>query len=482
MNEEKIIYNRAKTWQIGLFSLNATAVNLYTMLFFYIVYFASGVLGLGVAIVATIIMSMSIFDGITDPLVGWLIDRTNGKFGKFRPFMILGNAIMAFSLFLIYMSQYAGTVKIPLFIASYVIYIIGYTFQFCVTRAGLSALTNDPKQRPIYSAFDMVTNVIVFVGVSMLISNYLIVRHGDFTGGMFGEFFVITALCSAICTILALTGIWQKDRKEFFGLAEKAPKIKLLDGWNVMRHNRSVRLLMISAATDRLCANISTNAVVAVIIYGIICGDFALLGQFNLHVFMPVIIISLLCIQYARMLGQKQAFLFGTYGGMIFTVLVFLLFLFGDPTTLSFTNWGTFTILFLIFMAFRGGFMNVTRSIIVPMISDCADYEVARSGKYLPGMIGSIFTFADKAVSSLTNMIVGALVIFAGYRASFPTVNTPYSTELFWIAMICFCGFPMLGWVINIICMKYYPLNKEKMKEVQQKIQDVKERASIESL
>lgn len=471
----KPVYRRAKIWQIGLFSFNSNAVYLYTVLFYYIVYFASGVLGLGVAMVSGLLASMRLLDGIIDPFVGWLIDRTNGKFGKFRPFMVIGNLLMGSSLLLMYYSQYAGAAKFPLFVFAFVIHIFGHTCQYCITRAAQSALTNDPVQRPIFSMFDMITSVILYVGVLMLVSNYLIVKYGDFTVEMFAEFFVIIVLCSMVCTVLAIIGIRQKDRNEYFDIVEKSPKIKLRDGWDMLRNNRSIQMLVISAATDKLFSNITLNAVVAVIIYGIICGDFALAGQVAMHIFPLSMVVSLLCIQFARKFGQKKAFLLATYGGMIFTTLLFFLFVYGDPTSLSLTNWGTFTILYLLFLALRGGFMSSNNSIIIPMIADCADYEVMRSGKYLPGIVGALFTGVDQVFTSLNNVVVGALVIFAGYRASFPTVTTPYSTELFWVGMICFCGLPMLGWLINIICMKYYPLNKEKMVEVQQKIRSIKE-------
>ena len=93
-------------------------------------------------------------------------------------------------------------------------------------------------------------------------------------------------------------------------------------------------------------------------------------------------------------------------------------------------------------------------------------------------MIGAMFSFVDQIVNSLKGVIVGALVILAGYREGYPTVNSTYSTELFWIAMICFCGLPVLGYIINIVCMRLYPLNKAKMIEIQQKIRDIKESAN----
>lgn len=473
----KPLYRRAKIWQIGLFSFNSNAVYLYTVLFYYIVYFASGVLGLGVAVVSMLLASMRLLDGIIDPFVGWLIDRTNGKFGKFRPFMIVGNILMACSLLLMYYSQYAGAAKFPLFVFAFVIHIFGHTCQYCITRAAQSALTNDPVQRPIFSMFDMITSILLYVGILMLVSNYLIVKHGDFTAELFRDFFVIIVLCSMVCTVLAIVGINKKDRTEHFDIIEKAPKIKLRDGWNMLRNNRTIQMLVISAATDKLFSNITLNAVVVVIIYGIICGDFALAGQVAIHIFPLSMVVSLLCIQFARKFGQKRAFLLATYGGMIFTMLLFLLFVFGDPTSLSFTEWGTFTVLYLFFLALRGGFISSNNSIITPMIADCADYEVMRSGKYLPGMVGALFTGVDQVFTSLNNVIIGVLVILAGYRASFPTVTTPYSTELFWVGMIAFCGLPMLGWVINIVCMRYYPLDREKMVEIQQKIQEIKSEA-----
>jgi len=463
------ILHRAKTWQIGFFTLNNTAVNIYYMMMLYIAYFASGVLGLGVALVSGLIAVMVIVDGVADPFIGWFIDRYNGRFGKFRPFMVAGNMVMAFSLLLMYISRGLDTGRLFLFITAYTIFVIGYTCQFCCTRAAQSVLTNDPKQRPLFSAFDMILNVILYVGITLGVSNYLVPKHGGFTEDMFDEFFIYTALAAALCTVLAIAGIWRKDSAEYFGL-KKSQKVKLRTVVEILRGNKNVRMLMISSGTDKLFSNITQNAVVTIMIYGVIAGDFALSGQVNLIVFMPAIAVSLLCVQYARKKGQKEALLFGTYGGIIFTVLIFFLFLLGDPATLSFTNISLFTVLLVIFLALRGGFMSINNSITVPMVADCIDYEVSRSGNFAPGTIGAMFSAVDKLVTSLNTIIIGGLLVFAGFRDAFPTVDTPYSAGLFWVAMICFCGLPVLGWIINIICLGFYSLDKGSMMQVQKDI------------
>ena len=89
--------NRAHVWQIALFSLNNTSTNLYLAMMGYISYYANGIAGLGVVLISMILTGMRIFDLITDPLIGFIIDKTNGRFGKFRPYMIIGYILLAAS-------------------------------------------------------------------------------------------------------------------------------------------------------------------------------------------------------------------------------------------------------------------------------------------------------------------------------------------------------------------------------------------------
>ena len=94
-------YNNAKLWQIGFFSLNNCATNIAMFLMMQYSYFTQNVLGLAAAIVGLIATGTRIFDAVTDPLVGFLVDRTNGRFGKFRPYMLVGNIIIWCSLIVI---------------------------------------------------------------------------------------------------------------------------------------------------------------------------------------------------------------------------------------------------------------------------------------------------------------------------------------------------------------------------------------------
>jgi len=469
--------HRAQTWQVSFFALNDVAINFYWMMMTYMAFYLQGVLGLTVALASFLLAALNIFDGITDPIIGYIMDKTSGKFGKFRPFMVTGNIIMAVSLATIYFTSYAPRALIlPLVIVAFIVYDIGLTLQANVTRSALTVLTNDPKQRPTFAAFSTAFSVLLSIGVAMLVSNLLEPTHGGLNIDMFRHFFIIVAIASAICTILAVIGLRTKDRPEYYGAApEAAHKVRFRDCVGVLRHNRNILMLVISASTDRLFSHIATNSVIMVMIFGIISGNFALFGQSSMLVAAPSIVIALVTIiWYARRYGQKSALLFSTKGAMIANTVLFLAFIFGDPSTLNFTAWNLFTIVFFVSLAVRGGFMTVGSRIVIPMIADCADHEVYRSGRYIPGTISGLFTFVDKIFGSLNVLIVGALLIVAGHGDAFPTTDTPLSSGIFIVAMICYIGLPMLGWVINLIALRFYNLTPEKMEEFRKVVADIK--------
>lgn len=92
--KEKGKYHNAEKWQIAFFALNNTATNTAFVLIMYYAFFTQNVLGLSAAIVGGIATAMRIFDGFTDPVIGFILDKTDTKFGKYRPFMLIGNIIL----------------------------------------------------------------------------------------------------------------------------------------------------------------------------------------------------------------------------------------------------------------------------------------------------------------------------------------------------------------------------------------------------
>lgn len=486
MESQNIKYNQAKLWQIGGFALNNAATNLYLFFMNFIAYYMNGYLGVGVVLASTFLTGMRVWDAVTDPFLGFIVDKTTTKFGKNRPFMLIGNLLMALSLFMmVYMShRMPGALKFPFFIVFYLLYVVGYTFQCIATKSGQSCLTNDPKQRPLFTVFDGVYVTIVFSLLPILFTAILPGRHGGFTDTYFQEAWRIIAPISLILTCIAIFCISTKDRPENFGTGQQQV-IKFKDYWDVLKNNRAIQMLVVSASTDKLALQTQGNATINVIVFGIICGNYALNGAVNAYTSIPTFLFLLFGAGViATRLGQKKAMMFGTYGSLICCVLLAGLFYIGDPTTLAFpgfdgfNGWTFFTVAYLTLWIGFKGFSGVSGNIVLPMIADCSDYEVYRSGRYVPGLMGTLFSTVDKVISSLATTVVGLMCAAIGFTAALPDASTPFSPALKFIGVFGLCGLTTMGLIANIIAMKFYPLTGEKMKEIQAEIAAIKAKAA----
>lgn len=476
--EEKkdIQYNTAKLWQIAAFAGNNTATNMYNFLIGYIAYYATGIAGLAVVVVTTIMTSMRIFDGITDPIIGYFIDKTEGKLGKFRPFMMIGNTILATSILLLFWTTHLvpDSFRLLYFVFIYALYIIGYTCQTACTKSGQAVITNNPKQRPMFSLFDGIYTLSFYALANLYVTNYLTAKHGGFTMSLFREFTLTIIFASLILTVLALLGIWKKDRKENFGLGEKGKKVRFKDYWPILKENRALQMLIISAATDKLASNIRNNAATGVIIFGIIIGNYAMLGQVGLISMIPGVIFTFIGASYASKHGQKKTLVGSTAISLLAYVGIVALFFFGDPSSISLTDWNINTILF-VGLTIIAGVQSISGAVVITMISDTADYETYRSGKFVPGMIGTAFSFVDKLFSSLSHTLVGVTVAAIGFTEALPGINEPLTNGLFVVGIFLYFGMPILGWLATLIAMKFYPLNAEMMEKIQARISEIKE-------
>lgn len=88
--QDGVQYRRAKTWQIALSQLTGAAQMCFYMLMTYATYIGNSNFGILVGVTGVIITASRIFDGVTDPLCAFIIERFDSKFGKIRVFLLAG--------------------------------------------------------------------------------------------------------------------------------------------------------------------------------------------------------------------------------------------------------------------------------------------------------------------------------------------------------------------------------------------------------
>ena len=475
--EMETVTNRAKLYQLVLFPMNNGATNVYYILTMnFIAYYANGVLGLLLMFATTMVTVMRLFDAVTDPIIGALIDRTSGKFGKFRPYMILGNVIMIISSVLMYfgtrlIAEDMAWLKYTCFVLFYALYVIGYTFQTACTRSGKTCLTNDPKQRPLFTVFNTVASL-TGMGLVQFLAPILSERLGGYNSAEFFNFMIpLAIIVSAVLTLLAVIGIWEKDRPEYFGVGGEQEKVKVKEYIAILKANKELQRLMIAGAGCKLAFSIATNMTVLCMLYGAMMGNYS-------GLYLPMMIVGyvfsvpffLLTVRTSQKHGQKASLVKYTRLALVMYIGVLVLLVMwkqGVPgVNLSLTSINLYTILFIIFFGVGYGAYYATADMPIPMVADCSDFETYRSGRYIPGIMGTLFSLVDKLVSSLGSTIVGGAVAMIGI-STLPDGNTPYADGMHIVVIVLFCIVPMLAWIATLIAMKGYTLTGARMKEIQ---------------
>lgn len=451
--------NRARLWQVIFFSFNnsATNTNLAMMAFFMV--FTQNALGMASVLVGGIATGMRVFDAVTDPIVGFLIDKTDGKFGKYRPYMVIGSVIMNISMIAIFFcpNTFSETMKMAYIIGFYAFYVIGYTCQTCVTKGGQTAITNDPKQRPVFTISDSIASSLVNAGLSFFLTTLLAPQYeGGLLNPLVWQKIVFIAVgIQTFLTVLAIIGIWEKDRTEYFGFGQKNDlQFSLKEFGKLFMGNRGLRYLMISANTEKIGWMIYNSTVVY--FYANILVNSSLQGALATAAIIPTVLASTVGPMIARKKGMKKIYVISNVCSLIFISGILLL----RPNAEY--GWPL-----LVLIMFERASATVSVYLSNPMIADCADYELYRTGRYIPGMVGSLFSFADKFVSSLSTFILGVTLAIAGYGDKVIIPNVSAEGTLRTTLMVCMFVIPAVCHVVSLVSMKFYPLDGKMMLVVQ---------------
>ena len=118
MAKKKSIFSTALGYGIGAVGLDLS----YGMFYSYLSYYLSSVLGLEEGFLLLITPLARIWDGINAPMMGTIVDNTRTKFGKYRPWILIGAICNAVVLFLLFTSF--GMSGLPLYIYIAIMYVL----------------------------------------------------------------------------------------------------------------------------------------------------------------------------------------------------------------------------------------------------------------------------------------------------------------------------------------------------------------------
>lgn len=461
------------SWRVPLWTLSGAANNLFVMVMIFASYVAAGGYGIAVTTAGIIVSSTRIFDAVTDPIFAVVSDKFSTKYGRVRIVLVLGFAIMCLSVLTLF--RWALGSGIVVYTVLYMIYIIGYTLYNIAQNLGNPIITRDPKQRMNFGRWRTIVTQIAAVGVTVYMSNILGPRYGGLKLGAFQDLATMAVFVGAVLVFFSCIAISRADTYENCKSGGSDKKIGFTECLKVVKSNNALKWFILAASSDKLALQVASQSAVTTLVFGVVIGNYKFNGNLNLIVLIP----SILIIFYAtRLKGKgdtKSNMIKWTWIAIALAIVMTLFMAIGDPSQISRNV--VYTGIFLVLYCLYTGAKVVTSACTNSMIPDVVDYETYLSKTYMPATVSAVYTFIDKIISSFAATIVSFSIAAVGYQKVMPQPGDTVTSPIFWMTMFLWLGIPVLGWLCTQIAMKYYPLDGEMMKKVQE--ENSKLRASI---
>ena len=479
-------YRRAKLWQIILVACNGLNGMAVYVLIGQASYAASIGFGISTLIIGGLLTFTRVFDAITDPLLAFLYDRVNTRWGKIRPLMLLGWAVQSLGIMSMFSWAASKGFGIGMFIATYLLYVIGYTIVNMTAQTIPALITNDPKQRPTVGVWFTVFNYLVPMIFTIVLNTVLLPRFGEATAdgaanynqGYLTAAAIATVAVSLLGVILVCIGVAAFDKPENFKGTNKAQeRLKFKDMWNVLKNNKPLQAFIISASSDKIAQQAGAAAVVTTMLFGILIGNMTIATYLSVGSMLPSIIFAIIGAKYCGKHGNKESIV--TWARRCIwanlAMIAFFTAVWSTVGTTTIAGLGVTMALYILLTLVGNGFMMAGTTANTAFMADIIDYELDRSGKYIPAVVSGTYSLIDKIVSSFSALIATGCVALIGYTATLPQPGDKPTVSIFAVTMFLRYGLAIFGWICTLLAMRKCKLGKAEMVEVQKRIEDKKE-------
>jgi len=368
----------------------------------YLMFYITDVLGLSPSFVGTLFFAARVWDAVNDPVMGMIVDNTHSRFGKFRPWLVIGTLINSVIFVLLFTNLDLTTSQLYIYISvMYILYGMTYTIMDVPYWSWLPNLTNDPREREELSVIprffaSFAGMMIGTFGLFMIDSfDHLFGGSGDRQTG-----FTVSSIVIALLFIITI-GITVFNTPEK-PTNSKAPKTKIKQIGKLLTKNDQ----LVAFIGILLAFNLSMQIVNGVTIYYFkyVAGAESLFSLFNFMIVAEMVALVLFP-KLVKLLNRTR----------VFTVACILVGL-GLGTILVGGYISPQSGIFIII----GGFLlkfgsGLSLGITTVSIADVIDYGELKFGTRNESIIVSAQTFLMKTAQAVSGLLTGIGLSLIGY-------------------------------------------------------------------
>lgn len=413
---------------------------IYTAMSAFLMVYYTDYAGVNPLAVGTIMMVSRLFDGVSDIIMGILVDRTKSRFGKARPWLLRMCVPFAVSGVLLFSvpASWAATPKLVyVFITYNLVSTVIYT-AINVPYSALNALmTQDPYERSVLSIF---RNLLATAG-TLIINLYTLplVEHFGDNASAWTKTFCVFGLLAVAAFLINFFGT--KERVKPSGKRENESDVSVMVGIKALFQNKY--WIMMTGMLALFFLMYSVNGGATVFYAKDILGDRNLVGTingiFNIVQIAGMFFIAMLVKRY----GKRNVFSIG----LILDIIGMMI--------LNFSN-GMMSLI-IISSIIRGIGNACGGATMWAMVSDTIDYGEWKTGVRTEGLVNSACSFGYKIGNGIGSALLGLILEIGGYIGEAATQTAAALTSI----RVCFVWIPIAVYIAGLIIMKFYHLDKE---------------------
>jgi melibiose permease len=446
--KEKVSYGLGAVGKDMVYMLSAS----------YILYYYQDILGVSAIAMGVILMAARIFDAFNDPIMGVIVAKTRTRWGKFRPWLLIGTILNAGILYLMFAAPptLTGSGLVAYAAITYVLWGVTYTMMDIPFWSMIPAFTEGGKERENLTTLarscagvgSALITIITMICVPAL-------GRGDERVG-FQYFALIIALLFVLFTVIACINIKEKSTVDV-----EAPSVGQM--FKALLGNDQAMTVVVTIVLINCALYITSNLLIYFFKYDLAGenwnANYVLFNTFgggiqilSMMVFYPVIrrflsALKVFYVSFAMAIGGYLVLLV-----MMFTSIanVYVLLI---PGFFVFAAFGMLTVLTTVFLA------------------NTVDYGELKNGRRDESVIFSMQTFVVKLASGVAAMVASVCLSLSHISEDTEAVVEAGESSV-GILRMTMTILPIAGLLIAVfVFAKKYMLTDEKLQEINEKLQ-----------
>lgn len=428
----------------------------YAMISTFLMIYLTDTVGLAPLFVGNLFLVARVWDAINDPMMGFMVDNTRTRWGKFRPWILIGTLLN--SVIMIFMFRDPGLEGFSQYAYFSVIYILWgmtYTVMDIPYWSMLPSLSSTQKERESMSVIPRIfaSSAWLLMGAfGITLRNYL--GNGNEAKGYSS---LAVAICVVFIVTILVTVVFVKDRSSLDAAeGKKAQRTSLKDAIHIITANDQLKVYIGVVLAYNMLVQLAGG--MALYYFKYVTGEENLFSFFTTAASFAEIIALFAFPVLSRFMNKKQVFAIASFTPAV-GLIALLVFGYVAPTNIP--------LIIVCGLLFKFG-SGLTLGATTVMLADVIDYGEVKLGTRNESIVASFQTLLVKTASAVAGWLIGVGLTIFGY-----VENVPQTPETIMGMRILMGVIPSIVTVLAfVIYVKGYKLDGKAMEDITRQLKE----------